>query len=91
MFLINIEKEMHFANLEKEGGYNGWRNFTIGKISEESKEIKLFFLYPTDGKKIADYKAGQYVGVQVYVKEIEILQDNIAFLLYQILNSIGYL
>ena len=33
MFLINIEKEMHFANLEKEGGYNGWRNFTIGKIS----------------------------------------------------------
>lgn len=72
--MINIEKEMYLANLEKEGGWNGWRNFTIGKISEESKEIKSFFLYPTDGKKIADYKAGQYVSVQVYVKEIELLQ-----------------
>jgi nitric oxide dioxygenase len=63
--MINIEKEMYLANLEKEGGWNGWRNFTIGKISEESKEIK---------SKIADYKAGQYVSVQVYVKEIELLQ-----------------
>lgn len=73
--MIEIERGMYLVNEEKEGSWNGWRNFAIGKIVEESEEIKSFYLYPVDGQKIADYKPGQYVSVQVCVKEIELLQS----------------
>lgn len=72
--MINLEQGMYDANIQKTGGWNGWREFTIKKIVDESTEIKSFYLYPTDGKPIADYKAGQYISVQVFVDELGLKQ-----------------
>lgn len=72
--MIGLEKDMYKGNTEKPGAWNGWREFTIKKIVEESTEIKSFYLYPADGKLIADYKAGQYISVQVFVKELGLRQ-----------------
>src|SRR4051812_18844330 len=52
-----IEQEMYKANVEKPGAWNGWREFIIKEIVEESAEIKSFYLYPSDGAPIVDYKA----------------------------------
>jgi len=68
--MISIEKEMYAKNLEKEGGWNGWRNFRISKIIDESTEIKSFYLEPTDGKPIATFKPGQYLSIKTFVEEL---------------------
>jgi nitric oxide dioxygenase len=72
--MINIEKEMYAENTAKPGGWNGWRKFIIKTIVEESAEVKSFYLYPEDGQPIAEYKAGQFVSVQVFVPELNLLQ-----------------
>lgn len=72
--MIGIEAEFYLKNQNKTGGWNGWRDFTIKKIVDESEEIKSFYLYPTDGKEIATYTAGQYLSVQVFVEQLELLQ-----------------
>jgi nitric oxide dioxygenase len=72
--MISIEKEMYAENDTKPGGWNGWRKFVIKKIVTESEEVKSFYLYPEDGQVIADYKAGQFVSVQVFVPELNLLQ-----------------
>lgn len=72
--MIALEKELYDANDAKPGGWNGWRNFVIKKIVEESAEIKSFYLYPEDGKEIADFHSGQFISVQVFVDELNLLQ-----------------
>lgn len=72
--MISIEKEMYAENAAKHGGWKGWRKFIIKKIVTESEEVKSFYLYPEDGQAIADYKAGQFVSVQVFVPELNLLQ-----------------
>lgn len=72
--MIDIEKEMYQENSAKPGSWNGWRKFVIKKIVEESTEIKSFYLYPEDGKEITNYHPGQFISVQVYVPELELLQ-----------------
>lgn len=69
-----IEKDMYSANEIKPGAWNGWREFTIKKIVEESTEIRSFYLYPTNGKQIAAYDAGQYISIQVFVEELGLRQ-----------------
>jgi len=72
--MISIEAEFYLKNTETTGAWNGWRNFTIKDIVNESDEIKSFYLYPTDGKEIATYIAGQYLSVQVFVEQLGLLQ-----------------
>lgn len=72
--MINLEKNIYQENKQKSGGWIGWRKFIIKKIVEESTEIKSFYLYPEDGKRVADYNPGQFVSVQVYVSELDLLQ-----------------
>lgn len=72
--MINLEKEMYLENALKPGSWNGWRKFEIKKIVQESAEIKSFYLYPEDGKEIADYHAGQFISIQVFVPELNLLQ-----------------
>jgi nitric oxide dioxygenase len=72
--MISIETEFYLNNENKTGGWKSWRNFTIKEIVEESDEIKSFYLYPTDGQKIADYQPGQYLSVQVFVEKLGLLQ-----------------
>jgi len=74
VIMTDLEQEMYKSNIETPGGWNGWREFTIKEIAEESAEIKSFYLYPSDGEPIADYKAGQYISVQVFVEELGLIQ-----------------
>ncbi|MCL9805032.1 NO-inducible flavohemoprotein [Flavobacterium amniphilum] len=72
--MINLEKELYDENVAKPGSWNGWRNFVIKRIVDESAEIKSFYLHPEDGKPIAAFEAGQYISVQVFVPELGLLQ-----------------
>ncbi|WPO78272.1 NO-inducible flavohemoprotein [Flavobacterium sp. KACC 22761] len=72
--MIDLEKELYIENASKPGSWNGWRKFVIKKIVEESAEIKSFYLYPEDGKAIADFHPGQFISVQVFIEELNLLQ-----------------
>lgn len=72
--MIDLEKEMYQENAAKPGSWNGWRKFTIKKIVQESTEIKSFYLYPEDGKEITNFHPGQFISVQVFVPELNLLQ-----------------
>ncbi|OMQ13102.1 NO-inducible flavohemoprotein [[Flexibacter] sp. ATCC 35103] len=72
--MIDIEKEMYQENAAKPGSWNGWRNFIIKKIVTESNEIKSFYLYPEDGKEITNFYPGQFISLQIFVKELGLLQ-----------------
>lgn len=72
--MIDLEKELYKENAAKTGSWNGWRNFIIKKITDESSEIKSFYLYPEDGQKITDFHSGQYISVHVFVPELGFMQ-----------------
>lgn len=62
---INREEEIYHANEEKPGGWRGTRPFRIEAIEQQSEVIKSFTLTPVDGKPVADFHPGQYLGVHV--------------------------
>lgn len=68
--MISIEQEMYETNEKAEGGWKGWRSFTIANIVEESEEIKSFYLKPVDQNKIINYLPGQYLTVKTYIPEL---------------------
>lgn len=72
--MISIEKEMYDVNEAKPGAWKGWREFEIKAIAEESDEIKSFYLYPKDGKEIGNFHPGQFISIQVFVEELNLLQ-----------------
>lgn len=72
--MIDLEKGLYTENAAKPGSWNGWRKFVIKKIVEESAEIKSFYLYPEDGKEIAEFHSGQFISVQVFVEALGLLQ-----------------
>lgn len=61
---IGVEKEMYRQAEQQHGGWEGFRNFVVDKKVRESDVITSFYLIPEDGKAIADYKPGQYIGVK---------------------------
>lgn len=60
---IEREEEIYRENQSKPGGWRGLRHFHISRIDVQSETIKSFILTPTDGLAVADYRAGQYLGV----------------------------
>ncbi|MCF6253990.1 MAG: NO-inducible flavohemoprotein [Thiomicrorhabdus sp.] len=62
---VNTEEAIYQANEEKLGGWRGDREFVISEIKEEGGGIKSFYLNAKDGKPIASFEPGQYVGVKV--------------------------
>lgn len=59
--LIAREGMVYDAQRTADGGWNGWREFQIDEIVEESSVIKSFVLRPTDGNAVLRHKAGQYL------------------------------
>jgi len=51
--------------------WQGWREFNVDHVVEETDEIKSFFLTPTDTKLLAPFRAGQFITVQLPIKNIE--------------------
>jgi nitric oxide dioxygenase len=64
-FLANIliarEERIYGDQKESVGGWNGWRDFRVDQVVEESSVIKSFILRPADGGSIMDHKPGQYL------------------------------
>lgn len=60
---INREAEIYQDNAAKNGGWEGTRAFRIVAKEPQSALITSFEFAPVDGKPVADYQPGQYIGV----------------------------
>ena len=49
------------------GRWQGWREFKVAEVIEETAEIKSFVLKPQDNQPLAGFRAGQFLTVQVPV------------------------
>ncbi|MDT0575854.1 NO-inducible flavohemoprotein [Croceicoccus sp. F390] len=59
--LIARESTVYQQQREADGGWNGWRDFRVETVTEESSVIKSFLLRPVDGKSVLRHKPGQYL------------------------------
>lgn len=60
---IKREEELYEASEQKVGGWRTPRAFRISEITPQSEVIKSIVFSPVDGQPVADYQAGQYLGV----------------------------
>jgi nitric oxide dioxygenase len=72
--MIGVEDNMYATNIATAGGWSGWRPFVIQKKQKESDEITSFYLYPIDGGNVADFFAGQYLSVKLYIPSLNLIQ-----------------
>jgi nitric oxide dioxygenase len=64
-FLANIliarESRVYEEQKMTSGGWNGWREFAVEEVIDESSVIKSFILRPVDGAPVMAHKPGQYL------------------------------
>ena len=60
--LIGREAEIFREIASQPGGWNGWREFVIESVADESDIIRSFILRPADGKPVLRHRPGQYLG-----------------------------
>ncbi|MGE4322733.1 MAG: NO-inducible flavohemoprotein [Sphingobium sp.] len=64
-FLANIliarEDRIYGEQKATDGGWNGWRDFRVDQVVEESSVIRSFVLRPADGGPVMAHKPGQYL------------------------------
>ena len=68
------EASLYKNRVSQQGGWTGWRPFTVKDKVEESLEITSFYLYPTDGGEVADFQPGQYISVKIFLPELNLFQ-----------------
>ena len=61
---INAENALYQEGAEKNGGWQGFREFYIERIVAETSEVKSFYLKPLDLLPTPDFSGGQYLGVK---------------------------
>ena len=59
--LIAREGRIYHQLETADGGWSGWRPFTVDQVVRESDIITSFVLRPSDGKPVLRHKAGQYL------------------------------
>ena len=59
--LIDAEDSIYKQIAATDGGWEGFRDFRIAEIREESETIKSFVLRPVDGGSVMRHKPGQYL------------------------------
>ena len=64
---ISVEREMYEEAENKDGGWKDYREFTVSRKVRESDVITSFYLKPTDGLKVPEFKPGQYITVRVQI------------------------
>ncbi len=72
--MIGVEKDMYDRMIQTEGGWTGWKPFTIVKVESETAEIQSIYLKPTDNGRLPKHEAGQYVSVRVFLPELHLYQ-----------------
>ena len=60
--LIGREATIYRDLAAKPGGWNGWRDFKVESVSDESAIIRSFVLVPADGGPVLRHEPGQYLG-----------------------------
>ena len=60
--LIGREAEIFREIASQPGGWNGWREFVVESVADESDIIRSFVLRPADGKPVLRHRPGQYLG-----------------------------
>lgn len=68
---IGAEKGLYAANNHKNGGWDGFREFYIERIVEETPEVKSFYLKPLDLGDTPSFSGGQYLGVRARPNDCE--------------------
>lgn len=58
---IELERKKYEETEQKEGGWQGFREFIVEEKTEETADVITLTLKPKDGQPIASFKAGQYL------------------------------
>ncbi len=74
--LVGREASIYRDLAAAPGGWNGWRDFVIEAVVEESSIIRSFVLVPVDGGKVLPHKSGQYLGFALDVPGVGQLRRN---------------
>lgn len=72
--MIGHERSIYTQKSEALGGWIGWKDFVVKRKVDESTEITSFYLYPVEGGAVASHKPGQYLSIQVFLPELQLLQ-----------------
>jgi nitric oxide dioxygenase len=59
--LIAREERIYTEQKDTTGGWNGWRDFRVDEVVEESSVINSYVLRPVDGGPVMPHKPGQYL------------------------------
>ena len=74
--LIGREAEIARDLAHKPGGWNGWRDFVVESVTEESETIRSFVLAPRDGGPVLRHEPGQYLGMLIDLPGQGVLKRN---------------
>lgn len=72
--MIGHEHSIYTQKAATLGGWVGWKDFVVKQKIEESTEITSFYLYPVDGGKVASHKPGQYLSIQLFLPQLDLMQ-----------------
>ncbi|CAH2713023.1 Flavohemoprotein [Neobacillus rhizosphaerae] len=64
---ISVEAEMYDEAANRQGGWDGFRNFVVDRKVVESDVITSFYLMPKDNRGIADFIPGQYISIKLEI------------------------
>ncbi|PAL05870.1 NO-inducible flavohemoprotein [Peribacillus simplex] len=64
---IDIEKKLYAEAEHQEGGWEGYRIFTLDKKVVESDVVTSFYLKPKNKESISSYQAGQYLTLKAEI------------------------
>lgn len=74
--LIGREATIYRDLATKPGGWNGWRDFVVESVSQESETIRSFILVPVDGGPVLRHQPGQYLGFLFNLPSQGVLERN---------------
>ncbi|WP_019906923.1 NO-inducible flavohemoprotein [Methylobacterium sp. 77] len=74
--LIGREAAIARDLAHRPGGWNGWRDFVVESVAEESETIRSFVLVPRDGDQVLRHEPGQYLGLLLDLPGRGVLKRN---------------
>ena len=74
--LIGREAAIYRNIASQPGGWNGWRDFVVESVTDESEIIRSFVLRPADRKPVLRHQPGQYLGFLFEVPGCGVLKRN---------------
>lgn len=72
--LTGIESDIYEKQTLAQGGWSGWRPFTVVEKIPEAVNVTSFVLKPADGGKVPAYQSGQFISVRVFVPSLGVMQ-----------------